>query len=1345
MRLPPLFVWAAALLLPLTGGFAASYPAGAGNVSQTFDFPDAATTLPDGSTIGSDQSADVTSPFAGVFGNALRLANKNVTNAIGSFKLPDLDPGNVLRSFDLKFELRMEALPGGSAGEGWSVNFGRLPEDNGTGEGGFAPLPRGLTISFDTRDNGEDPTSIQVSVGGVQIGNFPKTFLFDPAPRTVSLHWDPAGLDVTYENRIVCTDLPTPGFSPGVGHRFGFTARSTSTSMDVAIDNLRVTTLALPVIDTGGPVLSEFVANNSTFEDEYADKPGWIEILNGGPDVANLEGWYLTNSKDNLTKWKIQGLLLNPYNYQIVFASGRNLQASASGLVHASFTLDKNSGYLALVKPDGKTVASAYTYGPQDRNVSYGEMGVGRVRGHMFPASPGLVNTQEPSPSSLSPEVGFSHDGGFVVDPVALTLATSGVPGTVIRYTLDRTEPGPTSAVYSDAIPISGFTMVKARTYSPGHIPGAVASRTFVFLDATLTNFAGTGRVFDSNLPFLFLDSFAFAVDNTSGGARPFRPGYAVVVRPDPATGRASFATAPEYAGPCGVHLRGESSAGFDQRSYALELQDDTGSDRDASLLGMPADSDWILYGPWSEKTLMRNKLIFDWMRTLRGDDGMAVRSQFIELFFNQSKPVSGRVGYTSYKGIYLLMEKLKRGKDRVPLANLNDKTVAPDLITGGYIIRKDKDDALKSNWTTSSLGIPLQSFDPDRLNVPQFNYIKGYVNNFLKALTGTAFRDPMKGYTAYIDADTFIDAQWLLEVAKQVDGYVFSTYLHKDRSGRLRAGPLWDFNISLGNADYGTGETPTGWLYDVQNGVGQNWYPRLHADPDYRLAHWDRYWQMRRTILATDAVVATIDRYAATLLDGYTGGISNRAPVEIQNPVARHFRKWPRLGLRDWPNPASSTRVKIWQSEVENLKNWIKPRLAWLDEQSLRTNKLVYRPPSLSHGGGTVSSPLSLAMAPFRSTNTSSDYPDGTLYYTLDGSDPRLPGGAVGASAQKYARPVTIDSPVTVNVRLLAKNQWSPLSTSTFFFKAVPATAANLVISEVLYQPAPVTADEMAAGVVDSEKFEFVELRNRSRQVVDLSGVRFGNGVEFDFTYAPPAARLLRAGESIVVVADKRAFLLRNPRVASTKVVGPYLGQLNNGGETLALLAADGTLISEFRYNDKAPWPNAATGEGLSIILDHPLLNPSPVDPSRWALSAKVGGTPGLSGLGGDRFIGDPTVDTDGDGLSDFFEFATGSDPENPNAANYVAGAIVPLTVNGAEDKYLTVAIRRNPAALGVTFALEASEDLKSWRATDSELVRYDSRESADGTVIDAYRSVAAWQGTNGKSWFVRLRVNPL
>src|SRR6185369_299550 len=208
-----------------------------------------------------------------------------------------------------------------------------------------------------------------------------------------------------------------------------FTARTTTATADITIDNVKASTQALPVIETGGPIITEFVANNTVFEDEFAEKPGWIELLNGSAASVDLTGWYLTDSKSNLTKWHIPGLVLSPYNYQVVFASGRNRPLTATSFLHAGFKVAKSGGYLALVRPDGRTIASAFEYGPQDRNVSYGEQGVARKRGYMYPASPGLVNTQEPAAASLSSDVIFSHPGGFVGEPITLTLSAPTAPG----------------------------------------------------------------------------------------------------------------------------------------------------------------------------------------------------------------------------------------------------------------------------------------------------------------------------------------------------------------------------------------------------------------------------------------------------------------------------------------------------------------------------------------------------------------------------------------------------------------------------------------------------------------------------------------------------------------------------------------------------------------------------------------------------------------------------------------------------------------------------------------------------------------------------------------------------
>jgi hypothetical protein len=1332
MRLHLTLLMASAMLWH-SSVYAGNYPNS--NATQGFEQPNGTVDLAEGSTIGSDGTAEGGTPVAGTFGGVLRLADKGITNAIGSFKLPDLDTNSVIKTFDLRFNVAMAGPTNAPIGEGWSLNFGHIPSDNGTGEGGFAPLPRGLTIAFDTADDPDDPPSMEIFVGGVSVANFPRTFQFDGVSRGMAIHWDSFGLDLSFDNKVVCTDLALPGFSPSVGDTFAFSARTTLATMTVNLDNLKATTLASPVLNTGGVIISEFVANNSQFEDEFAEKPSWIEIFNGSPDTADLTGWYLTDSKKNLKKWKIQALTLTPYTYQVVFASGKDRQLSTTSFLHTSFSLAKSGGFVALVRPDG-TIASSYEYTQQDKNVSFGEQGVARKQGYMFPASPGAVNTAEPAPASFSPDVQFSHPGGFIKGPVTLTLSVPSTPGIEIHYTLDRTEPGPNSPTYSSPLVVTQVMMVRARSFSPAHLPGRVTSRTFVMMDQSLSNYADAGKIFDSNIPLVYLDSFGVGVDGSTGGSHAYRPSYALVIPPDPTTGRASLTNKPDYAGPAGTHVRGESSADFSQKSYALELWDESGADLDAGLLGMPADSDWILYGPWSEKTFMRNKLIFDWMIAARGEDGMAVRSRFVELFFNQSKPANGQVGFGTYRGVYVLMEKLKRGKNRVPLENLNNKTTDPELITGGYILRTDKPDALKNSWTTPG-GIGMQSFDPDRLNTNQLNYVKSYLATFEKALGGTSSRDFIKGYQAYCNPDTFIDARWMLEFAKQVDGYVFSTYWSKDRGGRLNAGPIWDFNIALGNASYAGGDVPTGWY---QGPNGSLYYPRLHADPEFTLAFWDRYWELRRSIWDTNAIVAKIDQNARVLLDGYAGLVSNRAPATVQNPVARHYRRWPRLGVIDWPNPAKESSIRTYQGELDYMKGWIMTRVKWLDDQSmLVSNKFAFRPPDLSHPGGAISQPMAVEIRPYQRTGGTQIFPAGDIYYTLDNSDPRLAGGAISDSAFRYTGPIAVDSSVTLKARLRSGQLWTPLVVGTYLLDAVPASSSNLVVSELMYGPAPLTPGETNAALVTPQGFEFLELRNIGDRPADLAGVKFTDGLAFDFNYVPAGCRLLQPGESGVLVSDKRAFMIRYPYVEPRKILGQFRGHLDTGGETISLQAADGSVIKEFDYENSDPWPDSG-GSGQSIILK--TLSASPAEPSVWTLSAKPGGTPGESGLGSDTFSGDPAIDSDGDGIPDLLEFFSGSDAENPGSGVLPSAGIAALNVNGKTDEYLAFQFCRRPGTQGLKMTIEHSSNLGTWVPDPSTLVLAGSQTNRDGTITDTYRGTTPAKSNGPSSSFYRLKV---
>ncbi|MES2709724.1 MAG: CotH kinase family protein [Verrucomicrobiota bacterium] len=985
-----------------SGARAASYPA---TGTQNFTYANGVVTgsgsWNDGSALSGTTMGDPAVPVASAQASALRLTADGVFNSISSFKLPEIDPGQDVSSLTVTFSLKLKAA--GTPGQGMSVSFGDIPADDGDGEFGFS-LPRGLEVAWVTYvDTAEGATQgeIVVYANRVKVAGFPKTFTYDDTFRAVSVQWTAAGLNLTYDGTALATNLAVPGFVPGVGDRVAFSARTgAAVSQEIAIDTLRVVTTPAAVISTGGPVISEFVADNSnSYEDEDLEPSDWIEILNGGTAAVPMAGWYLTDDPALLTKWTLPAVTLNANAYRVIFASGKDRSpTTATGVLHTNFSLSKTSGYLALVRPD-KTIASEYTYTAQQKDIPYGEVGASRTKGYLETPTPGAKNISVVADGPPAEEAVFSQGGGLLANatPVVLSIAAPAAPGAVVRYTTTQSLPTELSPVYSAPFNITATTTVRARVFEPGKLPGPVNSRTFLKLDPTLTNYNGSGQVFSSPLPVIIFDSFGVAVDGTTdpAAARPFRPTYAVTLAPDSATGRTRLDGPVDYRGRSGTHVRGESSSGFDQKSYAWETWTERDMDKDESILGLPAESDWVLHGPYSDKTMMRNHLIYSTFQNARGD-WFAPRTKFVEVFFNQqaNQPVS----YSDYKGVYLLVEKIKRNSNRVNIAKLNPLVTAPlnaanpdqANVSGGYIFKKDKASLGSTGWSTNT-GVPLQSSTPDTFPTAQLAAIRTYVNSFETALNGASYANPVTGYRAWIDVDTFIDWQLAVEMSKQIDGYVFSTYFNKDRNGKFRAGPLWDFNISLGNANYAEGEFSTGWDYDASRTgalAGQLWFPRLLSDPNYRVATFDRYWELRRGVWSTEAMMARIDAVSELLRDGNPANVTNATPLTAISPIARHFRRYPILGQAPWPNPASATTRTTFQAEIAHLKNWMTERLNWIDNQYgvLSTSA---RPPVMmrAEGGGGAAQ---ITLAPFAGTVQGANFPTGQLYYTTDGSDPR-------------------------------------------------------------------------------------------------------------------------------------------------------------------------------------------------------------------------------------------------------------------------------------------------------------------------------------------------------------------
>jgi len=369
-----------------------------------------------------------------------------------------------------------------------------------------------------------------------------------------------------------------------------------------------------------------------------------------------------------------------------------------------------------------------------------------------------------------------------------------------------------------------------------------------------------------------------------------------------------------DYDGKISIEYRGSSSQSFPKKSYALETEDINGNNNNVSLLGMPVENDWILYAPYSDKSLMRNFLTFNLGEKM---GNYSPRTVYCELVVN---------GY--YKGVYVLMEKIKRDNNRVDIAKLDSNDIAGDSLTGGYIIKIDKyTGGGGDNWLSDfpnigggSLYIQYHYPEASVMLSEQLDYIEHYIDSFEYALNGVNFSDTSIGYSKYIDVNSFIDLYIMNELSKNIDGYRLSTYMYKDRDdngGKLTMGPFWDYNLAYGNADYCEGGLTAGWEVDGDGGAcGWNnpfWFERLLDDTTYQNRLKCRWEYLRDRSFHEDSIFNFIDSIALYLDDAQQ----------------RNFQKWDVLGTYIWPNFYIGN---TYQDELIFIKTWLSGRLAWID-----------------------------------------------------------------------------------------------------------------------------------------------------------------------------------------------------------------------------------------------------------------------------------------------------------------------------------------------------------------------------------------------------------------------------
>ena len=399
-----------------------------------------------------------------------------------------------------------------------------------------------------------------------------------------------------------------------------------------------------------------------------------------------------------------------------------------------------------------------------------------------------------------------------------------------------------------------------------------------------------------------------------------------------------------------GIEYRGSTSFRIsDKKSFGIETWDEGGNDKDVAFFNFPMEEDWILmghivnleHGYIFDRTLMYHYFGYQLFRNM---GRYASRSKYVELQINGD-----------YQGVYVFMEKLKRDENRIDIQTLSPADIDPEVITGGYILKIDKTaggdmnigqplEYFENNWDDDArytshnsfrsqydINGDLIYFDPydppyhsnqyletyflyeypkaEDITYAQKAYISDYIHDFETALLTDDFSTDIRTYTNYIDLSSFVDFLIINEVCRNVDGYRLSTYMYKDRGGKLNMGPIWDLNIGYDSGD----RVPfDDWVINYNQFVSRDawmvpfWWPRLMEDPIFRSALKTRWTELRSGVLSTDELLDIVDQTA-----GY---------LQVNGAVNRNYSIWDAgLGVN-------------YDSSIESLKSYLEFRTQWMD-----------------------------------------------------------------------------------------------------------------------------------------------------------------------------------------------------------------------------------------------------------------------------------------------------------------------------------------------------------------------------------------------------------------------------
>ncbi|MBE3070043.1 MAG: lamin tail domain-containing protein, partial [Planctomycetes bacterium] len=781
----------------------------------------------------------------------------------------------------------------------------------------------------------------------------------------------------------------------------------------------------------------------------------------------------------------------------------------------------------------------------------------------------------------------FSVDRGFYDAPFDLEI-TSDTPLATIYYTTDGTLPGPTNGtVYTAPIPILTTSVIRAVAVREGWEPSDVDTQTYIFL----------GDVLQQTRPDDYPTSWGPATADYDVDADVVNnPAYHDTILDD----LRSLPTMSivmdweDIFGPMGIYSNSWAEGALWERACSVEYIEIDGS------TGFQENAGIRIYGGVSRDP--------------------SVKQHSLRLLF--------KAEYGATKLQYPLFEGSQVEQfDTITLrGNFNDGW-GPMSFGGGSAFIRDQ-------WARDvQLAMGQPAMDG--------TYVHLYINGLYWGLYNPAERADASFLAEHLGGEK--EDYDAINSGEAIDGDMtaWNTMMRIANTGHADAGWAYDPNALASAGAYALLRQ----YCDVDNLIdyillnfysgngdwdGHNWYAgrKREAGAGFKFFSWDHEW----------ALSGLYDDVTGRNTDGCPTRVFQqlRANAEFRLLVADHIQRHYFSGGPLTPEGSAA----LWQARVDQIYdamvgesarwgdmvnepaltrdgNWLPVQEWFLDSyfpnrsaiafQQIvnmdlypRLGGQIFAAPEFNYHGGTVPYGFDVTIAA----------PQGTIYYTLDGTDPRVTGGAVAPGTLVYGGAIDLTRNTLIKCRAYSGGTWSALTAATFVLDNAP----DLRVTEIMYHPAPPTTAEAALGFTDEDAFEFLELRNVGDTVMDLSGFRFGAGIDFAFP-----AMTLAPGAYALVVADQAAFEARYGTALAPLIVGEFAaGRLANEGERLSLEAAVGGLIHDFKYNDT--WYDHTDGGGFSLVVrddaaDLALWGSK----DTWRASAAAGGSPGAADVGYD------------------------------------------------------------------------------------------------------------------------------